>query len=171
MTRYARAILVAAVCITMGLASHAPAAAQDAASLTDFTRTIEAGDIDLSLVHLNNVTVPILFEPPTLYVIRAQAAETTLLYVQGTATVESELDTTGFSIEQDGTSMAAKPINVKYFEGGTVTVPGGERVDGILAFEGSVDLSRPFTVMHGGNAVEFRLSEEAVAQLTTPAAQ
>lgn len=163
-TRSIRLTLVAAVCLA------GVALAQDrAALLKEYTRQIGGDGLPLSLVHLNARTVPVIFQPPTLYAIRARASEFTLLYVQGTAQRDVDLDTTNFVIEQDGETVASTPMNIKHFERGTVSVPRGERVDGVLSFARRIDVSRPFTVRHGGDSVEFRFTPGQVREMTPPA--
>ncbi len=163
-----------AICAVV-LAAFAPVVVggQGAATqLAPFTRTLLAGNgLSLSLVHLNSKTVPLLFQPPTLYAIRARAAETTMLYVQGVAEREVRFNTTNFTIEQDGQSSGASPMNIRHFERGNVSVPSGERVDGVLAFERAIDPSKPFVVRYGGESVEFRLDADALRQIAeaTPA--
>jgi archaellum component FlaG (FlaF/FlaG flagellin family) len=147
------------------------AVAQDVTSqLRDYTRTIGGDGLTLSLVHLNEKTVAIMFQPPTMYAMRARARENTLFYVQGTAQRDVELDTTNFTIEQDGQIVTATPVNIKHFTRGKVTVPRGERVDGVLAFARLIDVSKPFRVRHGSDSVEFRFTQEQI-QAMTPAAQ
>lgn len=149
------------------------AVAQDVASqLKDYTRTLNGDGLTLSLVHLNEKTVPIMFQPPTMYAMRARAREATLLYVQGTAQRDVDLDTTNFVIEQGGETVAATPMNIKHFTRGTVNVPRGERVDGVLAFARLVDVSKPFIVRHGRDSVEFRFTADQIRAMTpAPAAQ
>lgn len=160
------AIIVAAVFLT------GPAWAQSvAARLQDYTRKIGGDGLELSLVHLNLKTVPLLFQPPTLYSMRARASESTMLYVQGTAQRNVDLDTTNFTIEQGGESVTSTPINIKHFENRTVSVPRGERVDGVLSFARKIDVSKPFVVLHGRDSVEFRFSAADVREITPPAPQ
>jgi hypothetical protein len=152
----------------VALAVFVPLAAggQDVSTqLGPFTRTLGSDGLTLNLVHLNSRTVPILFQAPTLYAIRARAAETTMLYVQGVAERNVRLDTTNFTIEQGGQSIGATPMNIKHFERGTVSVPSGDRVDGVLAFERAIDPSKPFVVKHGNDSVEFSLDANALRQI------
>src|SRR5437588_7897223 len=70
--------------------------------LKDYTRVLSGDGLNLSLVLVNEQTVGIIFQPPTLYAIRARSKEATVLYVQGTPSRNVELDTTNFMIEQAG---------------------------------------------------------------------
>lgn len=141
-------------------------AAQDATSqLKDFTRTLKAADgLQVSLIHLNARTLPIIFQAPTLYAMRARAVQSTLLYVQGTTQREVELDTSVFALEQDGQSTAGQTLNIKNFQTGTV--PTGTQVDGLIEFPKRVDLSKAFRVRHGRDSVEFRFNASQVKEAT-----
>src|SRR5258706_13976087 len=80
--------------------------------LKDFTRRLPIDGIQLSLVYMNERDVPMIFQPPTMYAMRARLKESTMLYVQGTATKDFELDTSAFSIEQGGQTTAGEPSNI-----------------------------------------------------------
>ncbi len=149
------------------LALCLPIAAQDASEqMKDFTRVLNGDGLKLSLLQLNEVTLPLAFQPPTLYAVRARTKDNTLFYVQGTADKALKLDTTSFTIDQNGESTVATPMNIKHFEKGTeVAVPKGEKVDGILVFGKVIDLAQPFTVKHGKDSVKFELSKDAVKKL------
>src|SRR5438309_1641065 len=112
--------------------------------LKGFSRVLP-GEMPLTLVYLNDKTVPIMFQPPTLYAIRAQAKQATILYVQGVANKAVQIDTTNFTIEQNNESVDSMPSNIKHFEKGTASVPKGERVDGLLTFAKVVSVSQPST--------------------------
>lgn len=142
-------------------------AGEDAGNLQDFTRILK-GDVQLSLVHVNAKTLPTLFQPPTLYAMRARIRESTLFYVQGTASKDVELDTTNFIVEQGGESATATPQNIKNFQSGKVSK--GARLDGLLVFAKVLDASKPFTVKHGKDSVEFKFSADQVKAMAPPAA-
>ena len=145
------------------------AAQGSSAELKDFTRMLKAADgLQVSLVHLNAKTLPLLFQAPTLYQMRARAYQSTLLYVQGTTQRDVELDTSLFTLEQDGQSTAGGTTNIKNFRQGTVAK--GSQVDGVLEFSIRVDLSRVFTVTHGSDSVEFKFNERQVKEATPPPA-
>lgn len=137
--------------------------------LKDFTRILKGGDgLQLSLVHLNDKTVPIMFQPPTLYSMRVRARMNTLLYVQGTPQKEVELDTSNFTIQQGNETVAAKAVNIKHFEKGKVAK--GDRIDGVLEFEKLIDVSKPFTVKHGADSVEFKFTDDQLKAMAPPPA-
>jgi hypothetical protein len=89
-------ILVAMVFLALSVPFQV--AGQDPSSqLKDFTRVLQVADgLQLSIVHLNDKTVLVLFQPPTLYSIRAHAKEATMFYVQGMPQKDVNLDTSGF---------------------------------------------------------------------------
>jgi hypothetical protein len=137
--------------------------------LKDYTRVLK-GDVQLSIVHVNDKSLPVLFQPPTLYAMRARIREATMFYVQGTAPKDVEIDTKTFTVEQGGESTPGTPQNIKNFQGGKI--PKGERIDGLLVFAKLLDLSKPFTVKHGKDSVEFKYSADQVKAMTpAPAAQ
>jgi hypothetical protein len=139
-------------------------AGQDA-KLKDFTQVLP-GEVQLTLVHLNDQTVPVLFQPPMLYAMRAHAKEVTMIYVQGTAERDLKLDTTNFVIEQNGETIPATPVSLHHFEKGNKTpVARGERFDGILEFAKLVNLSQPFTVKHGKDTVAFKFTANQLKSL------
>ena len=158
------AALVVAV-LSIGLDAQGPAAKQ----LAPFMQTLPLDGLPLGCVHLNDRTVPLLFQPPTLYVMRARAKEATALYVQGTAEKDLELDTTNFTIEQDGQSSTATPTSIHNFTKGKVKVSKGERVDGVLTFTKLFDVNKAFVLKHGKTRVEFMLVD-VVRDMTAPTA-
>jgi hypothetical protein len=109
-----------------------------------------------------------MFQPPTLYSIRARAAASTLFYVQGTPDKDVDLDTTNFVAMQGGESITSVPTNITNFEKGKAAK--GVRVSGLLQFAKQVDLSRAFTIVHGKDSVEFKFSEAQVKAITAPPA-
>jgi hypothetical protein len=129
-------------------------------TLADFSRVITSDGLDLTLVHLNEQTVPTLFKPPTFYSMRLHARETTMLFVQGTPQKDVQLTVTNFTIEQGAESIPSKPSNVRNFQNGLAR--SGERVDGVLTFAKLVDISKAFSVWHGQDTVEFRFTADQV---------
>src|SRR5476649_2376519 len=109
MKKLVLAVLAAVACLPLSLAG------QTAADLKEFSQVMMIEGLPLTPVHLNDKTVPVLFQPPTLYSIRARAHETTMLYVQGTAVKTVELDTTTFTIDQAGQVVTSLPTNIKNF--------------------------------------------------------
>jgi hypothetical protein len=159
-------ILVAAVLLALSL-PFAVAGQDAAAQLQAFTRVLKVADgLQLSIVHLNGKTVLVLFQPPTLYAIRARAKEQTMFYVQGTPEKDVALETTGFAVQQGGESIPATPVNIKHFEKGKVSK--GDRIDGMLQLDKQVDVAKPFTVLHGKDSVEFKFSDDQVKSMNPP---
>ena len=155
------AVAVAA-CLPLALA------AQDTA-LKDYSKIMMSDDLPLNIIHLNGKTVPLLFKAPTLYQIRAKANETTMVYVMAVVEQNAELDTTNFSIEQDGMTYPGTPSSVRNFTKGKLKLKLGDMVDGILTFPKLLDLSKPFSVKHGRDRVDFRFSDAQVKALAAPA--
>jgi len=112
-----------------------------------------------------------LFKAPTLYQIRAKATEATMVYVQAVVENNAELDTTTFTIEQDGMSFPGAPSSVRNFTKGKLKLKLGDQVDGILTFPKLIDLSKSFSVKHGRDRVEFKFSDAQLKSIApAPAA-
>ena len=158
------AVCVVSVCLPLVVSG------QDAAQqLKDFTWVLP-GDVPLGLVYLNDRTVTALFQPPTLYSMRARAHTNTMLYIQGMPERDVQIDTTNFVIEQNGTTLTSVPTNIKHFEKGKAAVAKGERIDGLLTFDKLVNVSQPFTVKHGKDSVQIKFSSDQL-KAAAPAAQ
>jgi phenylpropionate dioxygenase-like ring-hydroxylating dioxygenase large terminal subunit len=159
-------ILIAAVLLALSLPFGA--AGQDAAAqLQDFTRLLKVADgLQLSIVHVNGRTVLVLFQPPTLYAIRARAKEVTVFFVQGTPEKDVNLDPSGFTVQQGGESSPLTPVNIKRFEKGKVIK--GDRIDGMLQLAKQLDVAKPFTVVHAKESVEFKFTDDQVKSMDPP---
>ena len=155
---------IATLCLRPGVSGQ-----NGSSSLKDFTWTLP-GELALGLVHLNDTTTPMIFQPPTLYSIRARARSNTVFYVQGTADKNVQIDTTSFTIEQNGETTTSIPTNIKHFEKGKIAVPKGERIEGVLTFARLVDASRPFTVKHGADSVQIKFNPDQMKAIM-PAAE
>ena len=166
-------LIIAAVVLSMPLA---PAAQDNAQIMKDYLRQMVSEDISLNIIHLNAKTVPVLFQPPMLYSMRARAAQQTMIYVQTVVEVNGELDTTNFVLEQGGTTTPGTPTNINNFTKGKLKLKLGDKVDGVVTFDTKVDVSKPFSIRHGlDKPAEFRLTEAQVKALepapAPPAAQ
>ena len=163
-----RKLLIAvavAACLPLALA------AQDT-TLKEYSKTMASDDLPLNIIHLNAKTIPLLFKAPTLYQIRAKATESTMVYVQTVVEVNAELDTTAFTIEQDGMTYPGTPSSVRNFTKGRVKLKLGDQVDGILTFPKLVDLSKSFVVKNGRDRVEFKFTDAQIKALApAPPAQ
>jgi hypothetical protein len=143
------------------------ATAQEANELKVYMRTLLVGPgLQVSVLHLNEKTLPAIFQPPTIYAMRARAREGTLVFVQGTTEREFEIDPGQFRLEQNGKSTVGKPVNIKNFLKGRV--PSGQRVDGLVQFAERVDPLKPFAVKYGKESAEFKFTEEQVKAMTPP---
>lgn len=160
-------VLVSAVVLSFMLA--AGVAGQNASDeLKDFTRVLKGDGLQLTLIHVNSKTLPVLFQPPTLYAMRARAGSFTLLYVQGTPDKDVNLDTTNFVATQGGESIVSTPANITHFQTGKAAK--GERIDGLLQFAKQLDLTKPFKIVHGKDSVEFKFNDRQIADMSAPAA-
>lgn len=160
------AAAAAALCLPLTVAG------QDASQqLKDFTRLLPSDGLQLNLVHLNDKTTPVLFQPPTLYAIRARAKEATAIYVQGIVEKNVELDTTDFSISQLDVSSPGTTTSIHNFTKGKLKLNKGDKVDGIVTFGKLIDVTKPFTVHHGRETVDFAFTPEQVKAMNpAPAA-
>jgi hypothetical protein len=163
-----RTLLIAAavaLCLPLALAGQ-----DNAQIMKDYMRTMTSEDVPLNIVHLNVKTVPILFQPPMLYSMRARAQQQTMIYVQAVVEANGELDTTNFVLDQGGTTTPGTPTNINNFTKGKVRLKLGDKVDGVVTFATLVDVSKPFSIRHGlDKPAEFRFSEAQVKALA-PAA-
>jgi len=168
-----RNVLASLIAVSLLLASRAPLAQTKAEQLKEYSRTLAGEDVTLTFVHINDRTAPLLFQPPTLYSMRARAKESTTLYVQGRAERDIQIDTTNFKIEQSGASVTGTPSNIKNFErGNKVKIRLGEQIDGVLTFAKLFDPSKPFTLRHDKALVEFKFTEDQIKGMTVaPPAQ
>ena len=89
---------VVALCLPLALAGQ-----DNAQILKEYSKVMQSEDVPLNIIHLNAKTVPVLFQPPMLYSMRARAGQQTMVYVQGVVEVNAELDTSNFFLEQGGT--------------------------------------------------------------------
>jgi hypothetical protein len=164
MTKSSRAALVLAAGLSFGaLAQGAQAPA--GSELADYMRSlIVAPGLQVSVVHLNEATLPIVFQPPTIYAMRARTYERTLLFVQGTTEREVDFDPGRFELQQDGEPMKGQALNITNFR--KAKVPSGQRLDGVVEFLTKLDLSKPFSVLYGNEATVFMFSEGQVQAAT-----
>jgi hypothetical protein len=159
-------IAAVALCLPLTLAGQ-----DNAQIIKDYSKVMQSDDVSLNVIHLNAKTVPILFQPPTLYSMRARAQQQTLLYVQSVVENNGQLDTTNFVLEQGGMSTPGTPTSISNFTKGKLKLKLGDKVDGILAFDTKVDVTKPFTLKHGLDKAEFRFTEAASKALAAaPAA-
>ncbi len=164
-------VLACVVAVSLLLAGIVPRGQSKTEQLKEYSRVLQGTDVTLTLVHVNDRTAPLLFQPPTLYSMRARAKDATLLYVQGKAERDIEIDTTNFKIEQAGQTATATPTSINNFTRGTrVRIPLGQPIDGLLVFPKLFDVSKPFTVRHDRDLIEFKFNAEQVKGMTAAAA-
>jgi hypothetical protein len=162
---FMRTLFLAAVAVCLPLTL----VAQDT-TLKDYSRMLQSDDLPINVIHLNEKTVPLLFKPPTLYSMRARVKEATALYIQTVVENNAELDTTNFVIEQDGMTYPGTPSSIRNFTKGKVKLKLGDQVDGVLTFPKLIDISKPFTLKHGRDRVDFKFTDAQVKALAAPAA-
>jgi hypothetical protein len=155
---------IVAVCLPLSLAG------QDAAQIMkEYSKVMTSEDVPLTIVHLNVQTVPLLFQPPMLYSMRARASQQTLVYVQGVVEANAELDTSNFVLEQGGKSTPGTNTSINNFTKGRLKLKLGDKIDGIVAFPVLADISKPFTIRHGMDKADFRFTENQIKALAAPA--
>jgi hypothetical protein len=157
-------IAAVALCLPLTLAGQ-----DNAQIIKDYSKVMQSDDVSLNLIHMNAKTVPVLFQPPMLYSMRARAQQQTMVYVQSVVEVNGELDTTNFVLEQGGTSTPGTPTSINNFTKGKLKLKLGDKVDGIVTFPTMVDVSKPFTIKHGLDKAEFRFTENAIKGLAAAA--
>lgn len=126
-----------------------PQPSATAKTLAEYMQPIQYDGIQLNFVVVNATTSEILFQAPLKYAMRARAAQSTILYVQGTPQKDMDFST-NFTIVQNGKTIATTPTNIKNFVNGKVTK--GERIDGYLTFAEKVDLTTKFTLKYANGS-------------------
>ena len=143
--------------------------------VADFGELSRTENLDLLVVHLNDKTTDVLFDPPAKYSFRAQARQATMFYVLGTANQDLTVDTE-FMIRQNVVEMRLSPHNLQGFERGT-TIAAGETFTGILTLPQLITLNLPFSIVHGPcdgeilrgcHILEFEFTPNILSQLRTP---
>ena len=152
-------------------AGQEPAAAEVVA---DYTMRAETPDLELTVVHLNDITTDSLFAAPAKYAFRAQARQNLMFYVRGVARNDTFVDSV-FEVAQIndltrmGNAYPATIVNISNFEAGAALSEGDE-FQGIIVSSspvGSVRLNQAFEVRFGDQKypVWFRLDQDAVDRL------
>ena len=155
---------VVAFCLPLAVAG------QDVAQIMkDYSKVMMSEDVPLTIIHLNAKTVPVLFQPPMMFSMRARAGQQTLVYVQGTVEVNAEFDTSNFVLEQGGTTHMGTNTSINNFTKGKLRLKLGDKIDGIVAFPVLIDISKPFSVRHGMDKADFRFTENQIKALAAPA--
>jgi hypothetical protein len=159
-------VVLVALCLPLALAGQ-----DNAQIMKEYSKVMTSDDVPLTIVHLNVKTLPILFQPPMLYSMRARASQQTMVYVQAVVEVNAELDTTNFFLDQGGNSTPGTTTSINNFTKGRLKLKLGDKIDGIVTFPNLIDVSRPFTIRHGMDKADFRFTESQVkALMPAPAA-
>src|SRR5690242_20148050 len=120
-------LLIAALVASTAALMPMRLGAQVNEQLAEFMRTLPIDGLQLAAVHMNDRTTALLFQPPTVYAMRAKAKEVTCFYVQGVTDKAIELDTNNFTIEEQGKSAAkATPISMHNFTKGKLKLMKGD---------------------------------------------
>lgn len=132
--------------------------------LNDFGRTAASNELELLVIHLNDLTTDALFEAPQKYVLRAQARGRTMFFVRGTATRDTTL-THDFRV-LEGSAMAhrATVVNLSNMENGTELESGTEFL-GILALDKLIPIRTKMTVTLDSMRMEFEFTPNVASQL------
>jgi len=157
-------LVLALLLVTLTLPVAAGQTPDLAELMADYARRYEDDDRSMLVVHLNDLTTEALFGPPMQYTLRAQARMNTIVYVQGEAKRDLELDI-DFRVRQGGAEYRTTPVSIENFEQGN-QISSGDQFEGILQVNGPLNLRIPFTVWNiaferSGQLMEFQLSSNA----------
>jgi hypothetical protein len=140
-----------------------PAVAQDKGLLKEFTRTGYFSGTILKVVLINENTIDLFFKGSSKDTIQAKTDVGTCFYISGTADKKMKMST-DFVVEQDGEQIAGTIMNLTNFVDGSVAK--GEKISGILELQKKVKLNRLFTVRGAGGLVDFKLSSNALMNVS-----
>ena len=124
--------------------------------MADFSREGGSNDYNLRIIHLNDVTTNALFDPPQKFVLRAQARNQTMFFVEGIALQDTEIDMDFQLVETGALGTATYRVNstsISNMETGTQLAEGDE-FSGILSIESVLPL-RSRVVLVQGNFLRF----------------
>jgi hypothetical protein len=153
--------IIVAVCALVCAFTPAQDNADKIKLIKEFTLSAEMDGIILNFVVLNNKTVDALFSGSGKYAIRARANASTIFYVQGVPEKDIKL-APSYRVEQNGSVVAAKSVNIKNFKEGKVEK--GTKIEGLVELPKKIDLHRQFRIINISQNVsaEFKLSPEAI---------
>lgn len=130
--------------------------------MTAFARRAQDNFLELTVVHLNDLTTDMLFDPPAKYSLRAQARGATMFFVQGAAKRDYTFDLE-FQVFTNR-SMTARPINISNFEPGT-ELSEGDTFAGIVALDELIGLRTPFTLAVDEWRFDYEFTPDQIALL------
>ncbi len=161
---------LAILLLTIAMLVPAAAAAQETPDLgqvlQDFGRRPSGNGLDLLLVHLNDKSTDVLFEPPSKYSLRAQARQVTMFYVLGTAD-RSAVVSTDYRVRQTEISvneLRLSPHSISGFEDGA-RLAAGDTFIGILMLDQVLSLRTPFSVVQEEHTFVFEFTPNVLSQL------
>ena len=156
--------------LAIAMLAPAAAAAQETPDLgqvlQDFGRRSSGNGLDLLLVHLNDKSTDVLFEPPAKYSLRAQARQVTMFYVLGTADRDAVVST-DYRVRQGAISvneLRLNPHSISGFDDGA-RLAAGETFNGILMLDQVLSLRTPFSVVQGEHTFNFEFTPNVLSQI------
>jgi hypothetical protein len=145
------------------LASMAAAQEQDKKTLNQFTRTEHFLGAKLSFVHLNPTTINMFFKGPSKETILEKAKGGTCFFIMGTAEKPTKMNTDYVAIQEEA-KIPGTIMNITNFDG--VEIAKGGTIRGILILSKKLDPTKQFTLKTTGGFVDFKLSDEALRNIT-----
>jgi hypothetical protein len=154
----------AAVFITLVLlVSSLGARAQESEVLTvpqaveEFGSVLEDEGLTLVVIHLHDRSVEALFlTAPNMQVLREQAKQATMFFVQGTnGTSETLAPSLEWQVRHGDAVIGTRPVNIENFEENS-EVPHGERYSGFVVSESLIDHRTEFVVEKRGAQLDSR---------------
>ncbi len=171
MARKITSILAAFLISTLALAQEQQTAGEEVKdkqtnidTLKKFMAVLPAAGISLSVIHLNKFTVDILF-PQQKQAWRTRSRLNTLFFVQGVADKDTNFDPS-FVAVQGGNNYRGSvltPINNTKFALGPLIK--GDMVQGIVSFDRSLDINKPFKLVNNENSVEVQFDRKNLEML------
>lgn len=171
MARKTTSILAALLISALALAQEQQTVGEEAKekqanieTLRKFMAVLPAAGINLSVIHLNRVTVDILF-PQQKQAWKTRARLNTLFFIQGVADKDTNFDPSFVAI-QGGNSYKGSvltPINNTKFALGPLIK--GDMVQGIISFDRSLDVNKPFKLVNNENSVEIQFEKKNLEML------
>ena len=162
-------VVIGLVVFVLSFGTGLSAAGQETEVLTVQQAVEELGvvpneeELTLVVIHLNDKSVEALFTTaPNMQQLQEQAAEATMLFVQGTNgssdVVAPDLD---WQVRRGDELVTTRAVNISNFEEGSA-VPGGERYSGLVVADKLIDHRSQFVVENGERQFTFTFSETQI---------
>jgi len=165
--RLSLALLVSSSLMPLPVLAQAPEVDVDEV-MRVFGRRAENDLMEITVIHLNDLTTDALFEAPAKYSLRAQARGATMFFVQGVAKddfvtdLEFEVRTTRV--------LRARNVNVANFEAGT-ELSEGDEFTGIASLDELINLRAPFKLAFGEWEFDYTVPPNMLSQLDAAAGE